>query len=268
MASSKENRIFILGAGFIGKPLAISLKQGSYNVSVSIRNPENNASFEEQEITVHNFQVGDDDASIFSEMQTLVLAYPIGSRKITPGDHLKQAQWIAEHFPKNQLKQVILTSSTSVYPDGMGEVDENCAARPTDHGLIQLEYEEALRGFYGAKLVVLRLAGLIGKNRHPGRFLAGRKELPFGSSPINMVHQGDVVRFIVELITRQITVPIINLCHDEHPPKQIYYRAASKALNLEPPTFSSEIQQKPKVVSNALSRSLFGFEYEFPVDLF
>lgn len=268
MASSKENRIFILGAGFIGKPLAISLKQRGYDVSVSIRKPENNASFEEQGIDVHNFQVGDDDDSIFSEMQTLVLAYPIGSRKMTPGDHLKQAQWIAEHFPKNQLKQVILTSSTSVYPDGMGEVDENCAARPADHGLIQLEYEEALRGFYGAKLVVLRLAGLIGKNRHPGRFLAGRKELPFGSSPINMVHQGDVVRFIVELITRQITAPIINLCHDEHPVRQVYFRSASKALGLELPTFSQQQISYPKVMNNALSKSLFGFEYEFPVDLF
>lgn len=268
MASSKENRIFILGAGFIGKSLSINLKELNYDVSVSIRKAENNPSFEEQEIAVHNFQVGENEVSIFSEMQTLVLAYPIGSRRMNPGEHLKQAQWIAEHFPKNHLKQVILTSSTSVYPDGIGEVDENCTTRPADHGLIQLEYEEALRGFYGAKLVVLRLAGLIGKNRHPGRFLAGRKEVSFGSSPINMVHQADVVRFIVELINRQITVPIINLCHDDHPPKQVYYRAASKALNLEPPTFSSEMQQGPKVVNNALSKSLFGFEYEFPLDLF
>jgi|688.fasta_scaffold14838_9 nucleoside-diphosphate-sugar epimerase len=268
MALSKEKQVFVLGAGFIGKPLAINLEQLNYNVSVSIRNSENNASFTEQGIAVHNFQVGDAQVPIFSEIQTLVIAYPIGSRRMQIGDHLKQAQWIAEHFPKNQVKQVILTSSTSVYPDGMGEVDENCAARPTDHGLIQLEYEEALCGFYGAKLVVLRLAGLIGKNRHPGRFLAGKKDVSFGSSPINMVHQGDVVRFIVELITRQITVPIINLCHDDHLPKHIYYRAASKALNLEPPTFSAQTLERPKLVNNTLSRSLFGFEYEFPVDLF
>jgi nucleoside-diphosphate-sugar epimerase len=268
MALSKEKQVFVLGAGFIGKPLAINIEQLNYNVSVSIRNSENNASFTEQGIVVHNFQVGDSQVPIFSEIQTLVIAYPIGSRRMQPGDHLKQAQWIAEHFPKNQVKQVILTSSTSVYPDGMGEVDENCVARRTDHGLIQLEYEEALRGFYGEKLVVLRLAGLIGKKRHPGRFLAGRKDVSFGSSPINMVHQGDVVRFITELINRQITVPTINLCHNDHPPKQVYYRAASKALNLEPPTFSSEMQQQPKVVNNTLSKSLFVFEYEFPVDLF
>jgi len=268
MASSKENRIFVLGAGFIGKPLAISLKYLNYVVSVSIRNPENNTFFEEQGIAVHNFQVGDDSISVFEDFQTLIIAYPIGSRRMHPGAHLEQALWIAAHFPESSLKRVILTSSTSVYPDGIGEVDENCSARPTDHGLIQLEYEDALREIYGAKFTVLRLAGLLGKNRHPGRFLAGKTDVPNPQSPINMVHQGDVVRFIVELITRQITVPIMNLCHDEHPPKQIYYRAASKSLNLEPPTFSSEIQQKPKVVSNALSKSLFGFEYEFPVDLF
>jgi nucleoside-diphosphate-sugar epimerase len=268
MASSKENRIFILGAGFIGKPLAINLKELNYDVAVSIRNPENNTAFTELGIAVHNFQVGDLHVPIFNEIQTLVIAYPIGSRRMQTGDHLKQAEWIAEHFHENNLKQVILTSSTSVYPDGIGAVDEECVERPNDHGLIQLEYEEALRSYYGSKLTITRLAGLIGKNRHPGKFLAGRKEVPFGSSPINMVHQADVVRFIYELIQRQITVPIVNICHDEHPPKQIYYRAASKALNLEPPTFSSQHLERPKLVNNALSKSLFGFEYEFPLDLF
>ena len=268
MELKSEHSVFVLGAGFIGKPLAIQLKNEGYSVAVSIRNKENITSFVNQGIAVHNFQVGDLQVPIFSEIYTLVIAYPIGSRRIQSGEHLKQAQWIAEHFPENQLKQVILTSSTSVYPDGMGEVDENCTVRPNDHGLIQLEYEEALRSYYGSKLIITRLAGLIGKNRHPGKFLAGRKEVPFGSSPINMVHQADVVRFIYELIQRQITVPIVNICHDEHPPKQIYYRAASKALNLEPPTFSSQHLERPKLVNNALSKSLFGFEYEFPLDLF
>ncbi len=268
MGLKSEQKIFVLGAGFIGKPLAKHLKTEGYSVAASIRNAENNHIFEEQGIEVHNFQVGDPQVTIFSEIQTLVIAYPIGSRRMQTGDHLKQAQWIAEHFPENQLKQVILTSSTSVYPDGIGVVDEECVERPNDHGLIQLEYEEAFRSYYGSKLIITRLAGLIGKNRHPGKFLAGRKEVPFGSSPINMVHQADVVRFIYELIQRQITVPIVNICHDEHPPKQIYYRAASKALNLEPPTFSPQHLECPKLVNNALSKSLFGFEYEFPLDLF
>jgi nucleoside-diphosphate-sugar epimerase len=138
------------------------------------------------------------------------------------GAHREQAQWIAAHFPENSLKRVILTSSTSVYPDGIGEVLEKCSARPTDHGLIQLEYEEALREIYGAKLTVLRLAGLLGKNRHPGRFLAGKTDVPNPQSPINMVHQGDVVRFIVELVERDISAEVINLCHDNHPTRQVY----------------------------------------------
>jgi nucleoside-diphosphate-sugar epimerase len=268
MTSSSENRIFILGAGFIGKPLAINLKDLNYDVSVSIRNPENNTVFEEQGIAVHNFQAGDGSISVFEDFQTLIIAYPIGSRRMNPGAHLEQAQWIALHFPKNALDRVILTSSTSVYPDGIGEVDEKCSARPTDHGLIQLEYEEALREIYGAKLTVLRLAGLLGKNRHPGRFLAGKKDLPNPQSPINMVDQGDVLRFIVELVTHDIAAEVINLCHDNHPSRHVYFRSAAKALGLEPPTFSKQQIKNPKVVNNALSKLLFGFEYEFPVDLF
>lgn len=268
MASSRENRIFVLGAGFIGKPLAINLKELNYDVAVSIRNPENNTAFTEQGIAVHNFQVGESQVPIFNEIRTLVIAYPIGSRRMNPGAHLEQEQWIAEHFPENQLKQVILTSSTSVYPDGIGEVNQNCVARPNDHGKIQLEYEEALREIYGSKMTVLRMAGLLGKNRHPGRFLAGKTDIPNPQSPVNMVHQGDVVRFIVELITREISPDVVNLCHDNHPVRQIYFRSASKALGLEAPTFSTQQISNPKLVNNALSKSLFGFEYEFPVDLF
>jgi nucleoside-diphosphate-sugar epimerase len=268
MASSKENRIFVLGAGFIGKPLAVNLKDLNCTVSVSIRNPENNTFFEEQGIAVHNFQVGDGSISVFKDFHTLIITYPIGSRRMNLGAHLEQAEWIAAHFPENELKRVILTSSTSVYPDGIGEVDEKCSARPTDHGLIQLEYEESMREIYGAKLTVLRLAGLLGKNRHPGRFLARKKDLPNPQSPINMVHQGDVVRFIVELVTHNIAAEVINLCHDSHPARQVYFRSATKALGLEPPTFSDGQIANPKLVNNTLSKSLFGFGYEFPVDLF
>lgn len=268
MGLKSEQKIFVLGAGFIGKPLAIDLKSHGFEVAVSIRKAENNSIFEAQGIAVHNFQVGDPKVTIFNEIHTLVIAYPIGSRKMNSGEHLKQAQWIAEHFPENQLKQVILTSSTSVYPDGIGEVDENCQVRPSDYGLIQLEYEEALRGFYGAKLVVLRLAGLLGKNRHPGRFLAGKTDVPNPQSPVNMVHQGDVVRFISALIQLNTSPRIINLCQDNHPTRKMYFRAASKALGLEAPTFSQQQISNPKVVNNALSKSLFDFEYEFPVDLF
>jgi len=263
-----ESSVFILGAGFIGQPLATEMKSNGYDVSVSIRSKERNPEFVNQGISVFNFEVGNESINLPQRIDVLVISYPIGSRKIVLGEHLKQAAWIYKHFNFNSLKQVILTSSTSVYPDGLGEIDETCTARPDDYGLTQLEYEEALRSYFGDKLLILRLAGLIGKNRHPGRFLASRAQVQNPQSPVNMVHQGDVIRFVQALVKHGVIGEIFNLCHHDHPPRKVYYRAASKALGLEPPVFSSAQIPNPKVIKNNKSKSFFGFDYEFPIDLF
>ena len=47
---------------------------------------------------------------------------------------------------------------------------------------------------YGQWLsTVVRLGGLIGPGRAPGRFLAGRRELPLGDAPVNLLHLTDAV---------------------------------------------------------------------------
>lgn len=262
-----NTRVFILGAGFIGKPLARQLKDNGHSVEVSVRNIENTSDLRCNGIPIHVFSVGDvlDHLEIFS-FDTLVLCYPIGSRSQPAGSHLIQVEWLANYFPNNKLKQVILTSSTSVYPDGFGLVNEDFSIRPKDHGLIQLEYEEALQGIYGDKLTVFRLAGLIGEHRQPGRFLAGKTDLPNGQSPVNMVHQVDVIRFITAAIDRRITGKLFNLCHDKHPTRATFYTALASSLGLLPPTFSSEQIQEPKVVDNTKSKLFFDLDYAAPID--
>jgi len=256
------NKVFILGAGFIGKPLALQLKEKGYTVEVSVRDADKVADLNSMEIPIHAFSVGDDSVKKPPfECDILVICYPIGSRSNPRGSHLKQAEWLAKYFPTHGLKQVILTSSTSVYPDGLGLVDESCMQRPAAHGLIQLEYEEAVQKIYGEKLTIFRLAGLVGDNRQPGRFLAGKTDLPNAQSPVNMVQQVDVLRFVIACILRELKGEVFNLCHDDHPTRENYYSTAALALDMSPPTFSSQQIERPKVVDNTKSKHFFQMEY-------
>lgn len=257
-----EQKVCIIGGGFIGKPLAERLKSLGYHVTVMLSSEKRREEFINLEIPTRIAKVGSDAILTNSDKpKILVLAYPIGARKIENNEHLQQVQWIAKAFPAESLTQVILTSSTSVYPDGLGIVDESCMVRPTDHGLIQLEYEEALHEIYGEKLTIFRLAGLMGASRNPGKFLAGRVNLPNPDSPVNMVHQTDVVRFIEEAILKEVQGEVFNLCHDEHPSRADYYTTTAQALGLEAPTFSREQINHAKLVSNQKAKDFFQLDY-------
>ena len=258
---SKKN-VCIIGGGFIGKPLAERLKSLEYHVTVMMSSEKRREEFISLEISTRIARVGADAVLTFSDKpEILVLAYPIGARNIEKNEHLLQVQWIAEAFPVESLEQVILTSSTSVYPDGLGLVDESCVVRPSDHGRIQLEYEEALFEIYGQKLTVFRLAGLVGANRNPGKFLAGQVNLPNPDSPVNMVHQTDVVRFIVASILEEVQGEVFNLCHNDHPSRAEYYTKTAQTLGLEAPTFSREQIHQPKLVSNQKAKDFFQMDY-------
>jgi nucleoside-diphosphate-sugar epimerase len=258
--------IFILGAGFIGKSLALSLKQFENEVMVSKRSSNEDVELHEHSVPIFQMEVGQTKVQHKIEVEKLVVAYPLRSKNIERDEMFNHVKWIVDVFESSKLKQVILLSSTSVYPENSGEVDENCFDFREGSGLIQWQFEEELRKCFGSRLVVLRLAGLIGATRLPGRFLSGKKNLPNPKSPVNLVHQNDVVRFATEILNRNITNEIFNLCHDYHPRRIEYYNKMAFKLYLQPPTFSDEQIANPKMVLNTKSKGYFGFEYLWNID--
>lgn len=71
---------------------------------------------------------------------------------------------------------MIFTSSTSVYGDLSGEVNEESERQATTASAQALiDVENWLHALPNISVDILRLAGLVGENRHAGRFLAGKK---------------------------------------------------------------------------------------------
>jgi nucleoside-diphosphate-sugar epimerase len=175
---------------------------------------------------------------------------------------VKQAEEILEHLPESA--GLIVTSSISVY------AKRNQLVTEADNTLPKSERGQALRAYEQAfqrrPVVLLRLAGLFGEGRQPGRFLAGKTGVAGGASPVNMVHGDDVVaaiKRVLESMTDEQVSGTFNICADTHPTRQIFFERAAARANLTPPTFSAE--PKPYAqVANQRFKDRFGFTYRYP----
>lgn len=263
--SSKQ--VLIFGCGWLGTPLAKYLLKTGHNVLGTTTSQDKQILLKEVGIETSVCKIGDEgfpvEALIEFNPDILIIAYPLGARKMNGAEHINHINWIKMNLNFPNLTQVILTSSTSVYPDGYGEVDELCIHRPVGAGLRQLEYEEGLRSVFREKLTILRLAGLVGEGRNPAHFLAGKTNLSNSNSPVNLVHQLDVVSFIRDVIEQKRQNEIYNVCGDEHPTRRQYFTEKAEQCGVDAPTFSRISSTQSKIVSNTKGKNIMGFVYKF-----
>jgi len=117
---------------------------------------------------------------------------------------------------------------------------------------------------------VIRLAGLVGPERHPGKFLLPKKgrankTLSNATAPVNLIHQQDAVGLIECLLLAKSPQGVFNGVSDTHVNKQHYYQAAAKALSLQAPIFlpdnSNEIT---RVVSGVKAKQALSYKFVYP----
>jgi hypothetical protein len=144
-------------------------------------------------------------------------------------------------------KQIILISSTGVYGENKGEVNEDTTPKPnTENGTKLLAIESLLQTF--KKSFVIRPSGLFSKDTHPGNYLAGRSDLKNGKDPVNLISREDVAK-VVKYAYENESPRLINLAHPSHPGKATYYRSYCERNELELPSFKDE-SGNMKIVSS------------------
>jgi nucleoside-diphosphate-sugar epimerase len=155
-----------------------------------------------------------------------------------------------------------LLSTTAVYNGLTGLVDEQSVLdESAEKVAIITGAEQAVRKFSG-KSVILRLAGLVGPDRHPGRFLQGKKVLSEPQAFINLIHQDDVVGVLMEIIAEQGISGTYNAVSATETSKEHYYHAAASALNLPVPEFSFETSMRfGKRINDAKIRDALNYQF-------
>lgn len=264
--------ISILGCGWLGLPLAEDLRDAGHFVKGSTTTAEKLELLKGKKITPFLLKLNPalecENCEEFWNSELLILNIPPGRKqKNVESFHERQISAVIEKLNNSPVEFVIFVSSTSVYPEKAGLVDEDDteegkAARPSGNAL--LKAEKMLMKQTHFQTTVLRFGGLYGRDRHPAKYLAGRKDLEKGSAPVNLIHQDDCIGIIREVIDKNIRGEIFNGVSDGHPPREMYYTAAAKSLGLEPPVFKEDKAKNYKIVSNRKLKRLLKYKFQHP----
>ncbi|MBJ3814660.1 SDR family oxidoreductase [Shimwellia pseudoproteus] len=264
-------KVAIVGLGWLGMPLALSLMARGWNVTGSKTTLDgveaarmcgvDSCLLNLQPI----LQCDSDDLETLLDADALVITLP--ARRSGEGDdfYLQAVQEIVDSALVHHIPRIIFTSSSAVYGDGEGTMKESSPLHPrTASARVLCELEHWLHDLPGTSVDILRLAGLVGPGRHPGRFFAG-KYAPNGEHGVNLVHLDDVIAAITLLLQMPKGGHLYNLCAPKHPSRNTFYPLMAKDLGLTPPTFSSAPAhtQGKQVDGSRICREL-GFEYAHP----
>lgn len=163
--------------------------------------------------------------------------------------------------------RVIFVSSTAVYGDHGGWVDERTPAQPTTAAVrVLLEAEELLHS-RRPDAIVLRLSGIYGpgRTRLIDRVKGGTARIPAVEHYTNRIHRDDAAEAIVHLTTRVQSLERVYVGSDDEPVELgevLGFLAAELGREL-PPADDHSVSAVAKRCSNALLRGT-GFEFAFP----
>lgn len=266
--SGLNRKISVLGCGWYGFELARILVSHQYTVKGSTTTPEKLEILQKAGITPYlmNFQENEEDTTIsFFDCSVLIISIPPKRSTAEQHTYLSKIKRIAKNASLHKVPEVIFISSTSVYEDCNGKVDEYTIPNPdTDSGKAMLTAELHLRENSDFNSTIIRFGGLIGPGRNPGRFFAGKTAIPNGKAPVNLIHLTDCIGITLQIIEKSAFGYLYNACAEDHPERQTFYTAAALNSGLERPEFINELKNWKQVNSINIKEKL---NYNFQVTL-
>jgi nucleoside-diphosphate-sugar epimerase len=260
-------KISILGCGWLGFPLAKALLENGFSVNGSTTTTDKTSLLENAGITPFLIELGGNEINgnideFLEESRILIINIPPKLRGNSSENFVFKIKNSILFIEKSKIKKVLFVSSTSVYSDKDTVVTEETVPNPdTESGKQLLECEKLLQDNSHFETTILRFGGLIGEDRHPIHFLAGRTKIEIPDAPINLIHQEDCIGIILKIIDRNCWGETFNAVAPFHPSREEYYSQKAKEYNLELPIF---VTSKPSVGKTILSDKLENvLKYQF-----
>jgi nucleoside-diphosphate-sugar epimerase len=260
-----KTNISILGCGWYGSALGKALIADGIQVKGSTTSAAKMDDLEAQGIQPYivNFSPGEEiyDADFF-DCNVLWIAIPPKSRSGEGAVFIEKVKGIIKAIKSHNIQNVVFISSTGVYPDSNQRVNEETDPQSnTEAGRILFEAENLFRAEDIFKTTIIRFAGLIGPGRNPGRFFAGKKDIPNGDAPVNLIHLDDCIGLSKAILAKRAFGYLFNGCSPEHPIKADFYTQAALSSGLEKPEFIRELREW-KIVGSVNVGSVLDYKYK------
>ncbi|MFT6270338.1 MAG: nucleoside-diphosphate-sugar epimerase [Alphaproteobacteria bacterium] len=265
----KDNSIHIMGLGWLGRALAETLLRYGANVSGSVTTTQKQQDLQFQSFSTDIFdlykpisiQHTNNKQALATRFKnaTLILNIPPGRKNVNKALFIPSMLTLIDYAMSHGLHKLVFISTTSVFGEQYGTVDNNTALQAkTESGKAHEAIEAHLARHYLSKSKILRPSGLVGPNnkdcnetgrtkasmRHPIFSLCHKTDIPNGNDPVNLIHQYDVIQAIIALVTKDIASHAFNLSAIEHPSRQAYYEWCAKELSLPIPTFLADTKKR------------------------
>jgi nucleoside-diphosphate-sugar epimerase len=268
-------KIAILGCGWLGLPLAFSLQKGGHNIVATCRSKLKVIELNKKALHALQFNLGDALHSntlkpLFSS-DLLIINIPSGRKTMQTEQFVdNMTSLIAAVMARGKKKLIFVSTSSvygdSVYADQLATITETTEVQPnTASAKAHVLIESFIKQRYAQDACIIRLAGLVGQDRHPAKFLAGKTELSNPSQVVNLIHQSDVIRAIQKVIKLGVWGETLHLSCSEHPTRKDYYTWAANKLKLVTPVFSkSTSKQCGKQIDAAWSLMQLNLSLKYP----
>jgi len=231
--------VSVLGCGWLGMPLAISLLDEGYSVKGSTTTEKKVSLLEINNIDpylldVTSFEEFDD----FLDSDILIIA--ITSKDIDGFESL------ISQIENSSIQKVIFISSTSVYGRRNKVMTEEDEVLQTPLSQIENLFRE--NTFF--ETTILRFAGLFGDERHPSNWFKNERKIPQPKGFVNMIHKEDCIEVIHEIIDQNCWNETFNACSNHHPTRREFYTIAKLSNDFEVPKFEDNDVYKWKIISS------------------
>ena len=263
-------KISILGCGWLGLPLAKALVSKEFSVNGSTTSEDKlallkNAGIEPFLIALSENKTTGNLTDFLENSEILIIDVPPKLRGSETENFVSKIRNVIPFIEKSAVRKVLFISSTSVYNDEDPFVTEETILKPDTEGGKQLLVTERLllsnRIF---KTTILRFGGLIGEDRHPIKFLAGRENLDNPDAPINLIHQQDCVGIILKIIENNVWNETFNAVAPSHPSRELYYTKKALELDLALPKFDHKNPSIGKTILSTKIETVLNYTFTKP----
>jgi nucleoside-diphosphate-sugar epimerase len=278
--NNNMKQISILGCGWLGLPLAKALLEKRFSVKGSTTSEDKMALLQNAGINPYLILLESDGISgncndFLNESETLIIDIPpkLRGNNATHSSEavfVKKMQHLIPYIEKSTVKKVLFVSSTSVYPEDNSIITEDSPLNPeTESGKQLVAVETLLQKNAHFKTTIVRFGGLIGEDRHPIPFLAGKRNLENPKAPINLIDQEDCIGIILEILQQVQTDKLVwgetfNAVAPFHPSREEYYTQKAIDLGLELPQFNLESPTFGKTILSTQVETVLGYTFVKP----
>ena len=266
-------QISILGCGWLGLPLAKVLLENGFSVKGSTTSVEKISVLQNSGIQPYLIALSENETTgnlsdFLENSKILIIDVPPKLRGSATENFVSKIKNVIPLIEKSTIENVLFISSTSVYGEDNLVVTEESELNPdTESGRQLLQAEQLLQNNSNFKTTILRFGGLIGDDRHPIKFLAGRKNIENPNAPINLIHQDDCIGIVLEILRQAQNDKLkwnetFNAVTPFHPSRKEYYTQKAIDLNLALPEFNVENSSFGKTISSSKIETVLGYSFK------